>query len=255
MKMQIGKALKTLRFAKGLTQEEVAEAFCVSAQAVSRWENDTAYPDITLLPGLAMFYETTVDQLMGMDGIRREETLRAIHGEILRLVANGQIREAVALNKEALKTYPNNSGLLLSLGETLTHQDDEASVGEAITVIERGLQNSESSMKAKGTAAANLLFLYLKAGRIEQAKTLVRSLPHVWESREVLLPEVCDGEAYAAELKQLILKLLVFLCGKIDSMPSRRYGKIPTYFQLGVNWKPKQDAESMLEQIGAFLRA
>ena len=253
--MQIGKNLKALRCAKGLTQEEAAEVFGVSPQAVSRWENDTAYPDITLLPGLAMFYETTVDEIVGMDGIRREETLRGIHGEILRLVANGQIREAVALNKEALKTYPNNSGLLLSLGETLAHQDDEASVGEAISVIERGLQNSESSMKAKGTAAANLLFLYLKAGRIEQAKALVKSLPHVWESREVLLPEVCDGEAYAAELKRLILKLLVFLCGKIDGLPSRSYGKIPIYFQLGVDWEPKQDADRMLAQIGEFLRA
>lgn len=71
-----------LRLQKGLTQEQLADVFGVSPQAVSRWENNTAYPDITLLPGLAIFFNTSVDAIVGMDEIRKEETLRNIHGQI-----------------------------------------------------------------------------------------------------------------------------------------------------------------------------
>ena len=74
MKINIGERLKQLRLQKGLTQEQLAEVFGVSAQAVSRWENNTSYPDITLLPGLAIYFNTSVDAIVGMDEIRTEKS-------------------------------------------------------------------------------------------------------------------------------------------------------------------------------------
>ena len=56
---------KALRKDKQLTQEQVAEIFGVSPQAISRWETATSYPDITLLPTIASFFETSVDELLG----------------------------------------------------------------------------------------------------------------------------------------------------------------------------------------------
>ena len=88
MKLNIGDNLKLLRLQKGLTQEHLADIFGVSAQAVSRWENNTSYPDITLLPGLAIFFNTSVDAIVGMDELRKEETLRRIHAEINDLVVS-----------------------------------------------------------------------------------------------------------------------------------------------------------------------
>ena len=52
-KKSIGKKIASLRKERGLTQSELAEKLGVSAQAVSKWENDIAYPDITLLAPLA----------------------------------------------------------------------------------------------------------------------------------------------------------------------------------------------------------
>ena len=57
---------KALRKDKQLTQEQVAEIFGVSPQAISRWENAASYPDITLLPNIASYFETTVDDLLGV---------------------------------------------------------------------------------------------------------------------------------------------------------------------------------------------
>lgn len=61
---KIGNNIKLLRKAKGVTQEELAEAVHVSFQAVSKWENGGA-PDIDTLPALANFFGTSIDELMG----------------------------------------------------------------------------------------------------------------------------------------------------------------------------------------------
>lgn len=63
----IGKRIAALRRERGLTQSELAETLGVSAQAVSKWETDTAYPDITLLPTLADELGTMVDGILGQD--------------------------------------------------------------------------------------------------------------------------------------------------------------------------------------------
>ena len=49
----IGQNIAELRKKKGLTQEELAEQMCVTAQAVSKWERDASYPDVTALSALA----------------------------------------------------------------------------------------------------------------------------------------------------------------------------------------------------------
>ena len=254
MDLSIGENLKHLRQQKGLTQEQLAEIFGVSPQAVSRWETNTSYPDITLLPGLAIFFETSVDAIVGMDRLRTDQAICRIHGQINDLVLQGRADDAVTLIRDSLKIYPNDSSLLMSLGETLAHREnDPAATREAISIAERVLEMNDVSIKAKGTTSANLLFLYLKAGRHEEAQALIRSLPHIWESREILMPEVHEGEAYAAELRSCIRKCLVFLCQKMDAAPDRRPDRTPAYIQLGVNFTPEKSTAEMLDQIRAFL--
>lgn len=60
----LGSRIVKLRKEKGLTQEELAEKLGVSAQAISKWENDASCPDITLLPTLASILGVTTDELL-----------------------------------------------------------------------------------------------------------------------------------------------------------------------------------------------
>lgn len=48
--MEFGAKIKALRRGRDMTQEELAEIFSVSPQAISRWETDSAMPDISLIP-------------------------------------------------------------------------------------------------------------------------------------------------------------------------------------------------------------
>ena len=66
MEETLGKRIALHRKRLGLTQDALAERLGVTAQAVSKWENDQSCPDIAMLPRLAELFDTTTDQLLGL---------------------------------------------------------------------------------------------------------------------------------------------------------------------------------------------
>ena len=64
MNETIGNRIAKYRKLKNLTQEGLAERVGVSAQAVSKWENDLSCPDISLLPKLCEILGITTDELL-----------------------------------------------------------------------------------------------------------------------------------------------------------------------------------------------
>ena len=60
----IGEKIARLRKDKQLTQAQLAAIMHVTDKAVSKWECDVAYPDITSLPLLAESLGVSVDQLL-----------------------------------------------------------------------------------------------------------------------------------------------------------------------------------------------
>ena len=70
MEKTIGKKLYELRKQSGFTQDYVAEKLGVSAQAVSKWENDIACPDIMTLPNIANLYGISIDELFKNEEVK-----------------------------------------------------------------------------------------------------------------------------------------------------------------------------------------
>lgn len=64
MKLNLGNQIRMNRRRMNLTQEQLAEKFGTSPQAISRWENGTTYPDIEMLPMIASFFGTSVDAML-----------------------------------------------------------------------------------------------------------------------------------------------------------------------------------------------
>lgn len=65
MEKTLGKRIVQHRKRLGLTQDQLAEKLGVTAQAVSKWENDQSCPDISMLPKLAEIFGITTDVLLG----------------------------------------------------------------------------------------------------------------------------------------------------------------------------------------------
>ncbi|MBQ8826326.1 MAG: helix-turn-helix domain-containing protein [Oscillospiraceae bacterium] len=64
MIMEFGKRIRELRLKAEMSQEQLAEKFGVSVQAVSKWECSQSYPDIELMRDIAGTFGVTVDYLL-----------------------------------------------------------------------------------------------------------------------------------------------------------------------------------------------
>ena len=73
----LGRRIARLRLARTATQERLAKELNVSPQAVSKWENDINYPDISLLPDLARFLGVSVDELLSVASASTQESVAA----------------------------------------------------------------------------------------------------------------------------------------------------------------------------------
>ena len=62
--MNVGESIRYHRKRLNLTQAQLAERLNVTVQAVSRWENNTGLPDITMAVPLAQALGTTTDELL-----------------------------------------------------------------------------------------------------------------------------------------------------------------------------------------------
>lgn len=74
--MDIGKKIKALRLLRGVTQETMAQHFGVTAQAVSKWENEVSTPDISLLPSLSAYFGVSIDELFSLSDETRMERIQ-----------------------------------------------------------------------------------------------------------------------------------------------------------------------------------
>ena len=63
MNHKICETIKNLRISRNISQENFANVLGVSAQAVSKWENRKALPDIVLLPKIAEYFHVSIDAL------------------------------------------------------------------------------------------------------------------------------------------------------------------------------------------------
>ncbi len=66
MEQTLGKRITENRKRLGMTQDKLAEQLGITAQAVSKWENDQSCPDITMLPKLADIFGISTDALLGV---------------------------------------------------------------------------------------------------------------------------------------------------------------------------------------------
>lgn len=119
----IGQNIKRLRKERALTQEELAELIGVSAQAISKWENENGLPDISQIVPLASVFGVPTDDIFGIQSIEENARALEIVDEASSLYEYGNPESYLKVYErlmEGLKKYPRN-GILLNrcLGQGL----------------------------------------------------------------------------------------------------------------------------------------
>ena len=135
--MNIGAKIRLLRMEKKVTQEELAEYLMISAQAVSKWETAVSSPDIDMLPKLAIFFGTSVDNLLDFSQSQIDAAVEALVAECGKHCQGDPVKGEAFIRK-TLEKYPNNDLLLTCLLEFLQEQNrDKSRSAEIVEIGER----------------------------------------------------------------------------------------------------------------------
>ena len=150
MKETFGQRFSRLRKQIGLTQEELAEKFGISGQAVSKWENDASMPDISILPELSDVLGVSINELLGKEENRtrlipaeeRKDTndlvlkVRVDSADGDKVTVNlpmGLVKAGIRMNMKMPKVTGNEALQDLDF-EEIIHLVDQGLVGEIVTV-------------------------------------------------------------------------------------------------------------------------
>ena len=62
--MNLGENIYRLRTEKNMSQGDLADALEVSRQSVSKWENNSAVPELDKLKKMSQLFDVTLDELV-----------------------------------------------------------------------------------------------------------------------------------------------------------------------------------------------
>lgn len=117
--IHLGRIIAENRRKRRITQDELAEFLGVSKAAVSKWETETSYPDILLLPGLASYFDISIDELIGYEPQMDKEGIRKMYRAIAEEFASGSFEPAVEHCREYARKYYSCYPLLFQIASLL----------------------------------------------------------------------------------------------------------------------------------------
>ena len=220
MQLKFGENLRTLRQNAGVTQDRLAEYLGITSQAVSRWESGACYPDLEFLPGIASYFHTTVDALLGCDRAEQEQNdaVRTMSA----LLSAGKREDAVQFAHEKLALYPGNHALAVMLasamflyGKTEPYAAERYREGESL--CRRVLRDNQDVTVAgdllRLTAKNTLSYLLLRQDKREDAIRIAMELPSFTGGQEFLLMRLQAPEQKSAYLASILPGYLAMLNG------------------------------------------
>ena len=219
--MEIGKVIKQARLNKKITQEQLAEALGVTTQAVSKWETDCSYPDITLIPSIANYLDVSSDELLGIKLEERKRNIDEIIEKNNELISQRYLDDSLKLMNESLKKYPNDERLLNALTKCYWARMQMTLGKEELfdyrqqlkqLIIENAHKTLEIARNPEiiESATIYLIHTYPRLGEEGRLKALeiVNTLPGIDYSKELRLTNVLIGNDKKQRLQENVLLLL-----------------------------------------------
>lgn len=177
--MSIGQTIKQLRRQANITQEALAEQLSISPQAVSRWETDTAVPDLSMIPALCDIFNVTSDELLGIDLSRRYAEVESLLAQGYALICDGDFLAAASFYADAHRRFPRAHAITQRYADALINvysRRGEKNYDDVITMCEQVLSEcTDDTIRRETVRTLGIAYDY--AGKKEEYDRLTESMP------------------------------------------------------------------------------
>ncbi len=207
MELLIGGKIKELRKSRHMTQEQLADAVGVSFQAVSKWENNIALPDITLVPMIANIFGVSIDELFDYKNAEIQNEIEAYCQKSYEFRETDP-EKGRAILEEGLKKYPENDILLNNL---LYCIDYSKNPDETISIASK-LIDKTKLFDVKYDALRFLAYAYSAKGDTESAVAALEQVPEIYFTKLSEMAYILEGKPkYDAAEKQKWISFEILL--------------------------------------------
>ncbi len=149
--INIAKVITEKRKEKGITQDELADYIGVSKASVSKWENAQSYPDITLLPKLAGYFNISIDELIDYLPQMTREDIKKTYHRLAKAFSRKPFNEVLDECHIVIKKYYSCFPLLLQMALLLLNhfslanakEEQDAIVKEIVDMCRRIIEESD----------------------------------------------------------------------------------------------------------------
>lgn len=211
MEINMKDTLRTLRQKKNVTQEALANHLGITPQSVGKWERGEGFPDITLLPNIALYFGVTVDELLNVDQARIDEKIKTLEEESHRLKNAGENGKNLELWENAYAEFPNDCrvmrGLMNAINREAIYPCPKDKAERKIALGKRILDES-NDQKLREDAVQDLCYTYESLGDTKTALEYADMGGSLYMTRADLRSMVLKGEEGICESQQYLLELI-----------------------------------------------
>ena len=219
MEINIKDKLRALRQQKNITQEALANHLGITPQSVGKWERGEGFPDITLLPNIAIYFGVTVDELLSVDNARIEEKIKAYEAESLKYRNLGETGKNLEMWEKAYKEFPNDCRVMYGLMDALFSNGgkpkDNEDDGPDPKEVENRIYELGEAILAKSTdkelreGAIQLLCFTYQGNDDEKALMYADMAGDFWINRDNLRCQVLMDEEGVKETQTYLADLVL----------------------------------------------
>lgn len=188
MNKQLGEKIRSLRKAKNISQDVLAQYLGVSFQAVSKWENGDTMPDVMLIPAIASFFQVSTDELFDFNLMEQEKRVSQICWQAAEYRSSDPAKSEAIL-RAGLKQFPGNDIILNNLLYTMRTPERS---DEVITICKSILEITRLD-DVKYDVLRIMAETYHDMGQQDLVKPTLEQIPEIYFSKLELAARLLDG--------------------------------------------------------------
>lgn len=206
----------------GVTQQQVAGYVGVSKAAVSKWEQGSSYPDITLLPKLATYFNISIDALLGYEPQMTKEHIQNVYAQLAKKFSEQPFEQVQLEIEELLSEYYACFPLILQMAQLYlnyyqTSEDPPKILERVLLLCERVIALS-NDYKLAHEAEMIMAYVMLLTGKPEEVLLILGDDVSVHYGKEQLIATALGMTGQTERAKEIMqVSMYQYMLGTISS--------------------------------------